>query len=131
MRSGSGVGVSFVCKCGGSQSVTFVRSGLCNMVSRVGTRERIVTVWAVASLVGVFVVGGEVGGGSVSSEIERSCRNSMNLLRSSVNSRLIVKAIAYCVVCGWTVCMGPLWGRAVWRYLGLPSVGLVWRVPRQ
>ena len=48
-----------------------VRSGLCSMVSRVGARKRIVTIWAVASHVEVFVVGGEVGGGSVSSESER------------------------------------------------------------
>ncbi len=48
-----------------------VRSGLCNMVFRVGARERMVTIWAVASLVEVFVVDGEVGGGSGSSEIER------------------------------------------------------------
>ncbi len=27
--------------------------------------------------------------------------------------------------------MGPLWGRAMWRFLGLPRVGLVWRLPRQ
>ena len=58
MRSGSGVGVSSVCKCHGRQSVMSVRSGLCNMVYRVGARERIVTIWAVASLVEVFVVGG-------------------------------------------------------------------------
>ena len=68
MRSGSGVGVSYVCKCGGRHSVMSVRSGLCNMVSRVWAREGIVTIWAVAFLVEVFVVGGEVGGGSVSSE---------------------------------------------------------------
>ena len=71
MRSGSSVDVSSVCKCGGRQSVMFVRSGLCNMVSRVRARERIVTIWTVASLVEVFVVGGEVGGGSVMSESER------------------------------------------------------------
>jgi hypothetical protein len=67
-----------------------VRSGLCNMVSRVGARVRIVTIWAVASLVEVVVVGGEVGGGSVSLESERRWRNSMDLLRSVVMSRLTV-----------------------------------------
>ena len=67
MRSESGVGVSFVCRCGGKQSVMFLRSDLCNIVSRVGARERIVTIWAVASLVRVFVVGGEVNGWDVSS----------------------------------------------------------------
>jgi hypothetical protein len=60
------------------------------MVLRVGARERVVTIWAVATLVEVFVVGGEIGGGSVSSEIERRCRNSMDLLRSVVMSRLTV-----------------------------------------
>ena len=90
MRSGSGVGVSFVCRCGGIQSVMFLRSGLCNMVSRVGARERIVTIWAVASIVGVFVVGGEVCGGSVSLESESRWRKSMDLLRSVVMSRLTV-----------------------------------------
>ena len=63
MRSGSGVGVSSVFVCGGRQSVMSDRSGLCKMVCRVGVRENIVTIWAVASLVGVFVVGGEVCGG--------------------------------------------------------------------
>jgi hypothetical protein len=67
-----------------------VRSGLCNMVSRVGARERIVKIWAVASLVEVFVVDGVIGGGSVSLESERIWRNSMDLLRSVVMSRLIV-----------------------------------------
>ena len=71
MMSGSGVGVSSVCECGGRQSVMSVRSGLCNMVSRVGARDSILTIWVVASLVEVFVVGGEVGGGSVSLESER------------------------------------------------------------
>ena len=71
MRSGSGVGVSSVFKCGGRQSVMSVRSGLCYMVSRVEARERIVTIWAIVSLVELFIVGGEVGGGSALSESER------------------------------------------------------------
>jgi len=58
-----------------------VRSGLCNIVFRVGVRERIVTIWAVASLVEVDVVRGEVGGRSVVLESERRWSNSINLLR--------------------------------------------------
>ena len=90
MRSGSSVGVSSVRKCDVRQSVMSVRRGLCNMVYRVGARERIVTIWAVASLVEVFVVGGEVSVGSVSADIERRCRNRMDLLRSVLMSRFIV-----------------------------------------
>ena len=48
------------------------------------------TIWAVASLVEVFVIGGEVGGGSVSSESERRWRNRMDLLRSVMMSRFTV-----------------------------------------
>ena len=110
MRSGSGVGVSSVCKCGGRQSVMSVRSGLCNMVSRVGARERIVTIWAVASLVEVlFVVSGEVGGGSVSLESERRWGNSMDLLRSVVMSRLTIlgKSLLRCL------CVGRMYGAFV------------------
>jgi hypothetical protein len=44
---------------------------LCNIVSRVGARERIVTICAVASLVGIIVVGGELGEGIASLESER------------------------------------------------------------
>jgi hypothetical protein len=51
--------------------VISVRSGLCSIVSRVGARERIVTIWAVASQVEVVVVRGEVGGGSVVLESKR------------------------------------------------------------
>ena len=47
------------------------RSGLCNMVSRVGARERIVTICAVASLVGIVVVVGEFGEVIASLESER------------------------------------------------------------
>ena len=66
------------------------RSGLCYIVSRVGARERIVTIWAVASLVEVVVVGVEFGGGSVLLESERMWRNSMDMMRSVVMSRLAV-----------------------------------------
>ena len=90
MRSGSGVGVSSVSKCGRRQSVMSVRSGLSKMVSRVKARERIVTIWAVSALVGVFVVGGKVCGGDVSLGSERRWRKSMDLLRSVVMSRLTV-----------------------------------------
>ena len=48
------------------------------------------TIWAVASLVEVFVVGGDVGGGSVSLESERRWRNSMDLLRRVAMSRFTV-----------------------------------------
>ncbi len=67
-----------------------VRSGLCSNVSRIGARERIVTIWAVASLVKIVVVSGEVVGGSVVLESERRWRNSMDLLRSVMMSRLTV-----------------------------------------
>jgi len=67
-----------------------VRSGLCSIVSRVGARERVVTIWAVTSLVEVVVMSGEVGGGSVVLESERRCRNSMDLLRSVMMSRLTI-----------------------------------------
>ena len=56
IRSGSSVGVSSICRCGGRPSVVSVRSVLCNIFSRVGARERIVTIWAVPSLVEVVVV---------------------------------------------------------------------------
>ena len=62
---GYGVGESFVCICGGRQSVMFDRRGLCSMVSKVGARERIVTIWVVVSIVAVFVVCGDVGGRGV------------------------------------------------------------------
>jgi len=71
MKSGSSIGVSSDCGCCGRQSVMSGRSGLCNMVSRVGARERIVTICVVASLVGIIVVGGEFGEGSASLESER------------------------------------------------------------
>ena len=87
---GTGVGVSSVCRCGGRQSVMFVRSGLCNIVSKVGARERIVTIWAFASLVEVVVVRGEVGGRSVVLESGRTWRNSMDLLRIVMMSCLTV-----------------------------------------
>jgi hypothetical protein len=90
IRSGSGVGVSSVCRCGGRQSVLSIRSGLCNIVSRTGARERILTIWAVTFIVEVVVVRGEVGGGSVMLESERRWRNSMDLLRSVMMSRLTV-----------------------------------------
>ena len=61
IRSGSSVGVSSVCRCGGRHGVMSVRSGLCTIVSRVEAKERILTIWAVASLVEVVVVRGEVG----------------------------------------------------------------------
>ena len=48
------------------------------------------TIWVVASLVQVVVVGGEVGGRSVSLGCERRWRNSMDLLRSVLISRLTV-----------------------------------------
>ena len=106
MRSGSSVGVSSVYKCGGRQSVMSVRSGLCNMVSRVGARERIVTIWAVASLVEVFAVGGEAGGGTVSLESGRRWRNSMDMERSVVMSRLTVLDHSL-LRCLWGLFMGP------------------------
>jgi hypothetical protein len=71
-------------------SMMSLRSGLCNIVSRVGARERIVTIWAVASLVEVVVVRREVGGRSVVMESERRWRNSMDLLRSVIMSRFTV-----------------------------------------
>jgi hypothetical protein len=67
-----------------------VRSGLCSVVSKVGARERIVTRWDIASLVEVGVVRGEAGGRGVVFESERRCRNSMDLLRSVMMSRLTV-----------------------------------------
>ncbi len=63
-----------------------VRIGLCKMGYRAGARERIVPIWAVASLVEVFIVGGEVCGGSVPLESERRWRKSMDLLRNVVMS---------------------------------------------
>ena len=109
MRSGSGIGVSSVCTYCGRQSVMSDRSGLCNMVSRVGAREKIVTIWAVASLVGVIFVGGEVGEGSASLESERRWRNSMDLLRSVVMSRLTILGQSL-LRCLW---MGRVYGAIV------------------
>ena len=102
MRSGSGVSVSSVSKCGGRQSVMSVRSGLCKMVFRVGARAIIVTIWAVPSLVGVFVVGEEVCGWGVSLESERRWRKSMDLLRSGVMSRFTVlgQSLLHCLWVG-------------------------------
>ncbi len=39
----------------GGQSEMLVRKGLCSFVSRVSALERMVTMWAVSSLVGVGV----------------------------------------------------------------------------
>ena len=76
--------------CGGRQSVISFRSGLCNVVSSVVARVRIVTIWLVASLVKVGVVIEEAGGTGVVLESERRCRNSIDLLRSVIMSHLIV-----------------------------------------
>ena len=76
--------------CGGRQSVISFRSGLCNIVSSVGARERIVTIWIVASLVEEGVVIEEAWGWGVVLESERRCLNSMDLLRSVIMSRLTV-----------------------------------------
>jgi len=43
---------------GGRQSVMLVRKGLCSSVSRFGALERMVTMCAVSSFVGVGVLGG-------------------------------------------------------------------------
>ena len=56
MMSGSSYGWSSVL--GGRQSVMLVLKGLCNSVSRVGALERMVTMCAVSSFVGVGVLGG-------------------------------------------------------------------------
>ncbi len=66
------------------------RSGLCNVISSVGASERIVTIWRVASLVEVGVMIGMAGGRGVVLESERRCRNSTDLLRSVMMSRLAV-----------------------------------------
>ena len=50
------MGVSSVCVCGGRQSVMSFRSGLRNIVSKVGVSERMLIMCAVTSLV---VVKGE------------------------------------------------------------------------
>ena len=55
----------------------------------------------------------------------------MDLLRSVVMSRLTVLDHSLLRFFGWAVCIGPSWGRAVLRYLGLPPIGHVWRLPRQ
>jgi hypothetical protein len=89
--------------CGGRQSKISFRSGLCNIVSSVGARKRIVTIWIVASLVDVGVVIEEAGGRGVGFESERRCRNSMDLLHSVIMSRWLFHATCYCVVCEWNV----------------------------
>ena len=46
---------SLLCMCGGRQSVISLRNGLCNSVSRVGGKERMVSRWAVSFIVVVVV----------------------------------------------------------------------------
>ncbi len=70
--------------------MTSFRSGLCNVVSSVEASERIVTIWLVASLVEVGVMIGMAGERGVVLDSERRCRNSMDLLRSVMMSRLTV-----------------------------------------
>ena len=94
-----------------------VRCGLCSIVSRVGARERIVTIWAVASLVEVVAVSGEVGGGSVVLESERRWRNSMDLLRSVMMSRLTVLGHSL-LRCLWA-------GRANGAFAGMSCVEIL------
>ncbi len=49
----------------GRQRVMLARNGLCSNVSRVGASERMVTMWAVSSVVGIGVVGDVAGGWDV------------------------------------------------------------------
>jgi hypothetical protein len=88
-----------VCICGRRQGVISFRSGLYSIVSSVGARERIVTIWIVASLVEVGVVIEEAGGRGVVFESERRCRNNMALLRSVIMSCLTVlgHSILHCL----------------------------------
>ena len=91
-----------------------VRSGLCNIVSKFGARERILTIWAVAFLVEVVVVRGEVGGEGVMLESDMRWRNSMDLLRSVMISRLTV--LGHSLLC-------CLWvGRANGAFVGKSCV---------
>ena len=68
----------------------YFRSGLCGIDSSDGARERIGTISNVASLVEVGVLIEEAGGRDVVLESERRWRNSMDLLRSVMTSRLTI-----------------------------------------
>ncbi len=46
---------SLLCMCGGRHSVISLRNGLCNSVSRVGGKERMVSRWALSFIVVVVV----------------------------------------------------------------------------
>ena len=62
----------------------------CSIVSSDGPRKSIVSICIVASLVEVGVTIGMAEGRGVVLESERRCRNSMDLLRSGIMSRLTV-----------------------------------------
>ena len=66
------------------------RSGLCNIVSRVGAFENMVTIWPSSSAVVFGVEGGVVDGWEAVLWSVRRWRNSMDLLRSVVMSLLTV-----------------------------------------
>jgi hypothetical protein len=65
-----------------------VLKGLCSSVSRVGALERMVTMCAVSSLVGVGVLGGVAGGLDAVLYVERRWRRSTDIFRSVVMSLL-------------------------------------------
>ena len=62
--SQSKVKSSLLCVCNGRHSVISLRNGLCNSVSRVGGKERMVSRWAVSFIV-VVVVAEELGEGCI------------------------------------------------------------------
>ena len=81
---------SLLCMCGERQSVIPLRNGLCNFVSRVGGKERMVSRWAVSFIVVVVVAVELDEGRRVVLHRDRRCRNNMDLLRNVMMSLLTV-----------------------------------------